>query len=71
MDASVSVGTPFVAVAAKVAREEKQAESDTTKRLYMTGLWHYEMAKLTLQSVRWFSGFIKAIDAALNPRRSL
>ncbi|HEX2240305.1 MAG TPA: hypothetical protein VHJ82_04095, partial [Actinomycetota bacterium] len=48
IDGSLSIATPFASVAAQASRDEKQAKSQVRKRLYMTGLWRYPMAKLTL-----------------------
>lgn len=66
VDAQISIGTPFVSAAASASRNEKQASSQETKRLHMTGLWHYEMAVLRLRDCTSVSpDFLAATKAAL------
>jgi hypothetical protein len=66
VDASVSVGTPFVSGAARAARDERQASSEEHKHLWMTGIWRYTQATLTLKDCTAASPkFLAAIDEAL------
>lgn len=66
VNASLSFECPFVTASASVNRDEKQASSETHKRLYMTGMYNYTQAQLTLSECTAASpAFVSAIDAAL------
>ncbi len=63
----LGIGTPFVSGAAEATRAEKQARSSLNKRLFMTGVWRYTQATLTLQYCTAASPrFLAAIKDALN-----
>jgi len=66
MDGKLSVATPFAAGTARAMREERQASSSLSKRLFMTGMWRYTEATVTLAAcTKLAARFVEAIDAAL------
>ncbi len=66
VNASLSFQCPFASAAGSVAREEKQASAETYKRLYMTGMYNFVQAQVTLSACTEASpAFVSAIDAAL------
>lgn len=67
IDASFSLQTPFVAALAKVNRDEKNSQSASTKRLYMTGKWVFPRVKLNMRLCTVLSPkFTKAVEEAVS-----
>lgn len=67
IDASLSLQTPFVAALAKVNRDEKNSQSASTKRLYMTGKWFFPRVKLNMRLCAVLSPkFTEAVEEALS-----